>query len=67
MRKRKAALFFDYPLADGEVFGQGRRPRLAALTELYPHVVNAKNFDAHASELADLEVIFASWGMPNLT
>jgi len=67
MRKRKAALFYDYPLEDGEVFGKGRRQRLAELTELYPHIVNAGNFDAHASELTDLEVIFASWGMPSLT
>lgn len=64
---RKAALFYDYPLRDGEVFGQGRRERIAALTDLYPQVVHAGNFDEHAPDLADLEVIFASWGMPPLT
>lgn len=63
----KAALFFDYPLSDGEVFGHGRRERIAALTELYPHVVNARNFDEHAPYLEDLEVIFATWGMPRLS
>ena len=65
--RKQAALFYDYPLSDGEVFGQGRRERLAALTRLYPHVVNAGNFDEHAANLAEVEVIFATWGMPNLS
>ena len=67
MPKTKAALFYDYPLSDGEVFGQGRRERIAGLTELYPEVVSAATFERHAPELAELEVIFASWGMPNLS
>jgi phosphoglycerate dehydrogenase-like enzyme len=67
MPKKKAALFYDYPLSDGEVFGQGRRARIAVLTELYPEVVNAGNFERHAPSLGDLEVIFATWGMPNLS
>jgi phosphoglycerate dehydrogenase-like enzyme len=64
---KKAALFYDYPLTDGEVFSRGRHERLAELTDLYPHVVNAANFDEHAPQLVDLEVIFATWGMPNLS
>lgn len=60
----RAALFFDYPTADGEVFGQGRRRRIGELTDLYPEVVNAANFDAHAANLAEVEVIFATWGLP---
>ncbi len=67
MPKKKAALFYDYPLSDGEVFGQGRRARIAALTELYPEVVNAGNFERHAPRLGELEVIFATWGLPNLS
>lgn len=59
----KAALFYDYPAADGDVFGQGRRSRIASLTELYPHVVHAGNFGIHAPDLSDIEVIFATWGM----
>jgi phosphoglycerate dehydrogenase-like enzyme len=67
MPKKKAALFYDYPISDGEVFGQGRRARIAALTELYPDVVNAGSFERHAPHLGDLQVIFATWGMPNLS
>lgn len=67
-RKPKAALFFNYPSAiEGEVFGDGRRERVAALTELYPEVIHAGNFDAHAEKLKDIEVIFATWGMMNFT
>jgi phosphoglycerate dehydrogenase-like enzyme len=64
---KKAALFYDYPIKDGEVFGQGRRQTIEKLTDLYQAVVNAKNFDAHASSLGDIEVIFATWGMPRLS
>jgi len=64
---RKAALFHDYPDTDGDVFGQGRRERIAALTALYPTVINARNFWQHTTGLKDVEVIFATWGMPALT
>lgn len=60
---RKAALFYDYNLQEGEVFGQGRLQRIEALTDLYPTVVNRHNFANHAANLRDVEVIFATWGM----
>ncbi len=63
----KAALFYDYPSSDGEVFGDGRRERIAALTDLYPEVVNEGNFERHAANLVDIEVIFASWGIPDFS
>ncbi|MEE8046113.1 MAG: hydroxyacid dehydrogenase [Dehalococcoidia bacterium] len=62
-----SALFYDYPPADGDVFGQGRRDRIAKLTNLYPHVVTGENFDEHADNLANVEVIFATWGIPSFT
>jgi phosphoglycerate dehydrogenase-like enzyme len=68
MRKPKAALFYNYASAiEGEVFGQGRRERIAALAELYPHVVHAENFAQHAHHLSEIEVIFSTWGMMNFT
>lgn len=63
----KSALFHDYPAVEGEVFGQGRRERIAEITELYPHVVTGANFDAHAAALSGVEVIFATWGIPRFT
>ncbi len=63
----RAALFYSYPSENGDVFGQGRRQRLEELTDLYPEVVNGDNFDRHADNLRDVEVIFATWGMPSLS
>ena len=50
---KRAALFYDYPIKDGEVFGQGRRQTIEKLTDLYPEVINAKNFSEHALKLGD--------------
>jgi phosphoglycerate dehydrogenase-like enzyme len=65
--KKKAALFYDYPAHHGDVFGLGRRERIETLTQLYPAVVNARNFPKHADKLHEVEAIFATWGMPALT
>ena len=59
----KSALFFDYPMSNGVVYTPEARARIAARTELYPEVINAGNFDDHADALADVEVIFATWGL----
>lgn len=64
---RATAMFYDYPAKDGEVFGQGRRQTIEKLTDLYPVVINSANFDEHADKLREVEVIFATWGMPNLS
>ncbi len=64
---KRAALFYDYPAKDGDVYGEGRRERLEQLTRLYPSVVNARNFAEHADNLGDVEVIFATWGMLSLS
>jgi phosphoglycerate dehydrogenase-like enzyme len=63
----RAALFHDYPARDGDVFGGGRREKIATLTELYPHVVDARTFEEHAPRLRDVEIIFATWGLPAFT
>jgi phosphoglycerate dehydrogenase-like enzyme len=65
--KPRAAFFHDYPARDGDVYGGGRREKVAALTDLYPHVVHARNFAEHAPGLREVEVIFATWGMPSFT
>ena len=67
MMPKKATLFYDYPIKDGEVFEQGRRKTIENPADLYPEVVNGNNFDEHASNLGDIEVIFDAWGMPRLS
>jgi phosphoglycerate dehydrogenase-like enzyme len=49
------------------VYGEGRREWLASVVKLYPTCVTHANFAEHAGNLADLEVIFSTWGMPALT
>lgn len=61
--RRKSAFFYNYPAADGDVYGQGRRDRVGTLTDLYPQVVHLGNFDEHAARLGEIEVIFGTWGM----
>ena len=63
----QAAFFYDCPPEDGDVYGQDRRERLEEIVSLYPHVVRGNNLDAHADSLRDVEVIFATWGIPNLS
>ena len=63
----QAAFFYDYLPGDGDDYGQGRKERLEEIVNLYPHVVRGSNSDAHADSLQDVEVIFATWGIPNLS
>ena len=69
-RRVKAALFGDTGPA-GETFDSIYGPqRLAALgrvTDLHPAIVTSRNLDASLEALADLEVIFSTWGMLRLT
>ena len=48
------------------VYARGRRQQVAAMTDMYPVVINDINFDEHAEALAATEVIFATWGLPRL-
>lgn len=41
--------------------------RIADITDVYPKRISAKNFDAEAPFLEDIEVIFSTWGMPQLS
>lgn len=62
----QTAIFCNHPATVDYVFAQGRRASLGALSSLYPVVVTAANFEAHAGALADVEAVFSTWGMPAL-
>ncbi len=49
------------------VYAMGRQDRLRAIVDLYPHVVTEKNFEQHLPELAETEVMFATWHIVKLT
>jgi phosphoglycerate dehydrogenase-like enzyme len=74
-KKIKAALFTDnltWVAQQGGhiidmVFAEGRRGKLAELTDLYPEIITSENFAEHVENLHDLQVIFSTWGMVPLT
>jgi phosphoglycerate dehydrogenase-like enzyme len=49
------------------VFARGRQEIISELCELYPVRITPENFDDHAANLVDVEVIFSTWGMPKLS
>lgn len=49
------------------VYAQGRREELEDLTDMYGTIISTENFGDHVDNLQDLEVIFSTWGMPELT
>lgn len=63
----KKGAFFGDSRKINEVYGQGRKKKVAALVDLYPAVISTENFAEHADNLRDLEVIFSTWGMPLLS
>ncbi len=72
MSKIKAA-FFNQPVSfhDGDmldyVYARGRRQQVVGMTDMYPVVIANDNFSKHAADLAETEVIFATWGLPVLS
>lgn len=66
--KRKSAFFntsgwesIDY------VYGNGRRDKVVEMTDMYPELITAENFEEHVDKLQELEVIFSTWGMVGLS
>lgn len=63
----KNAAFFGLRETIGQVYGQGRFDKVAALTSLYREIIHLDNFEQHADALQETEVVFSTWGMPALT
>lgn len=65
--KTRAAFFKNDNWANIDyVFAKGRREKLTGMVDLYPEIISEDNFYQHAEKLANLEVIFSTWGMPAL-
>ncbi|AHF77871.1 D-isomer specific 2-hydroxyacid dehydrogenase NAD-binding protein [Sodalis praecaptivus] len=62
----RAVFFSDHPHKLDQVYGAGRRQRIAALADVYPIVISSANWHQHQEALANIDVIFSSWGMPTL-
>jgi phosphoglycerate dehydrogenase-like enzyme len=59
-------LFCDIAHYHQTVYGDNRLAQLGETVSLYPEVITSENFDQHAKALEGLEVIFSTWGMPNI-
>jgi len=49
------------------VYADGRREKVAAISDLLPEIVTPENFVEHSNALASVEAIFSTWGMMKLT
>ena len=68
MSKIKSAFFCEnVSFYDGDildyVYARGRRQQIGNITDLYPVVITRDNFGEHADALAEVEVIFSTWGL----
>ncbi len=49
------------------VYGGGRRQTVESLVDIQPSFIPPTAIGGHLAELADVEVIFSTWGMPEFT
>ncbi|MFZ4394714.1 MAG: hydroxyacid dehydrogenase [Kiritimatiellia bacterium] len=61
------AFFCDLEPIFQSVYDPTRRARIAADCAMHPVVVTSQNLEAQLPALADVQVIFSTWGMPALT
>ena len=65
--KKKALILCNVEDLVNRVYAAGRLAQVRERVDLYPTIVGESNFDAHAENLADIEVVFSTWGMPKLS
>ena len=63
----KAVFMTNGPGNLDRVYGGGRRDAVNDLCDVYPTVVTKDNFADHVDDLKNVQVIFSTWGMPQLT
>lgn len=66
-KKALRGTFIANPNKIEQVYGGGRRQTVESLVDIQPSFIPPNAIDEHLSELADVEVIFSTWGMPKLT
>ena len=59
----KTAFICNNPDRVDRVYAKGRKEQLSRISDLYPTLITAENFQDHAEALKDLEVAFSTWGM----
>ncbi len=64
---KKTAFICDNPGTIDRVYAQGRREKIAEISDLYPTVITAENFKQHADALKNVEAVFSTWGLSKFT
>lgn len=63
----KTAFICNAPGTIDRVYAEGRKEQVSSISDLYPTVITAENFQDHVEALGNLEAAFSTWGMLNLT
>lgn len=63
----KAAFFGNDSRLMDQVYGNGRREHLLALLDFYPLQITSQNFEDQLANLQQVQFIFSTWGMLELT
>ncbi|MBL9219377.1 MAG: hypothetical protein JNG82_12855 [Opitutaceae bacterium] len=67
MLAHQGILLSDNPRALAQVWSPAQRARLARIIPLAPQALDRAQLSAHATLLANVDAIFSTWGMPELT
>ena len=67
MSEKYKAVFMGNPAKITQVYGGGRKEQILELCDLFSEIITSENFDSKKGELADIELIFSTWGMPELS
>lgn len=60
---KKTAFFCNNPGSINRVYDAGRKEKVGEISELYPTIITAENFQENAENLRDIEAVFSTWGM----
>jgi len=63
----KAAFFLNHAPHLQYVYHQAQQNGVKERCEVYPHVISQSNFAEHVAALRDIEYIFSTWSMPDLS
>lgn len=65
--KPKAAFFGNRPSRVHRVYRDAQVETLDRLANFYRDIITSQNFAEHIEHLSDVEYVFSTWGMPELT
>jgi phosphoglycerate dehydrogenase-like enzyme len=64
---KKTAFMCNSPGSIDRVYADERKEKVREISDLYPTVITAENFQEHVEALKELEAVFSTWGMFKLS